>query len=295
VSREKPETAINNDGDTPMLIANNLFESIDPTTRLGVGDFDGDGFDDVFLATGAAWYYAPQGNAEWRFLNAQTDPIGNLLFGDFDGDGRTDVFTQHGRDWVVSWGGASSWEKINESNPALSEFRIGDFNGDHLADVFYTHNNLWYISYGGTTPLTVVNSSSIGVHDLGFGDFNGDGKTDVVASTSGQWMVSLSATGPWAGFPLRPALTNTMAELIIADFNGNGRADIATAYGGKVSYDGRGDWIDLPARPGTFAAVGRFDMRPGADIVFYGTGVNYLDIQSSGNGVPARQSRQDMR
>jgi hypothetical protein len=283
-----------------MLIANNLFESIDPTTRLGVGDFDGDGFDDVFLATGAAWYYAPQANAEWRFLSAQSDPIGNLLFGDFDGDGRTDIFTQHGRDWLVSWAGASPWEKINESDARMSEFAIGDFDGDHRADVFYGRGDQWFVSYGGVGPFTPVATSSFRVHDLGFGDFNGDGKTDVVGAVMNDqrqlwWMVSLSATGPWAGWPLRPALTNSMAGLIIADFNGNGRADIATAYGGKVSYDGRGAWIDLPAPPGTFAAVGRFDMKPGADIVFYGLGVNFLDIQSSGNGAPARQSRQDMR
>jgi hypothetical protein len=310
VSREKPETAINNDGDTPMLIANNLFESIDPTTRLGVGDFDGDGFDDVFLATGAAWYYAPQANAEWHFLNAQPDPIGNLLFGDFDGDGRTDVFTQHGRDWVVSWGGASAWDKINESNPALSEFRIGDFNGDRLSDVFYADGTQWYVSYGGNTPFTPAASSSFRAHDLGFGDFNGDGKTDVVAATSGQWMVSLSATGPWAGWPLRPALTNTMAGLIIADFNGNGRADIASFTGRvmdssivtqfiswevKVSWDGTGNWTPLRTFTGSLAAVGRFDATRGADILFFPSNANYFVIQSSGNGAPVRQSRQDMR
>jgi len=74
----------------------NQFKSANPTLRLGVGDFDGDGKDDLFLATGAAWYYAPAGQAEWRFLSAQTDKIDTLRFGDFDGGGRTDAFTQHG-------------------------------------------------------------------------------------------------------------------------------------------------------------------------------------------------------
>ncbi len=99
---------IKNYGDRSKLIVagSEQFEVPNPTTHLGVGDFDGDGRDDLFLATGAAWYFAPAGNAEWRFLNAQTDGIGSLLFGDFDADGRTDVFTQHGSHWDVSWGGA---------------------------------------------------------------------------------------------------------------------------------------------------------------------------------------------
>jgi hypothetical protein len=266
-----------------------------PTTRLGVGDIDGDGRDDLFLATGAAWYYAPAGNAEWRFLNAQADGIAGLLFGDFDADGRTDVFTQRGREWLVSWGAASPWEKINESNPALSEFRVGDFIGDKRADVFYSDGQRWWVSDGGVGSFTNTQDSGFRAKDLGFGDFNGDGKTDVVGVVSGKWMVSLSATGSWADFPLRAALTTTMTGLIIADFNGNGRADIAQAYGKSVSYDGRGNWTGLPSRPGTFAAVGRFDAKPGVDIVFYWTNDNHLGIQSSGNGAAVRHSRQHMR
>ena len=266
-----------------------------PTTRVSVGDFDGDGRDDLFLATGAAWYYAPAGVAEWRFLNAQTDGIGALLFGDFDGDRRTDVFTQRGRDWLVSWGGASPWEKINESNPALTEFRVGDFVGDKRADIFYADGQRWWVSDGGVGPFVNTQNSSTRTADLGFGDFNGDGKMDVVGVESGKWKVSLNATGPWDGFPLRSALTKTMAGLIIADFNGNGRADIAQSYGKSVSYDGRGNWTSLPARPGMFAAVGRFDENPGVDILFYSANGNYLGIQSSGNGAPVRHSRQDMR
>ena len=272
---------------------NNHFESINPTTRLGVGDFDGDGTDDVFLATGAAWYYAPAGKAEWRFLNTQTDGIGSLLFGDFDGDRRTDVFTQHGRDWLVSWGGASPWEKINESNPAISEFAIGDFDGDHRADVFYADGQAWYVSYGGVGPFKLLDTSSFRVVDLCFGDFNGDGKTDVFGVANGVWSVTYAGTVNWS--LLRPRLTDSVAGLIVVDFNGNGRADIATAYGVKVSYDGRGNWTDLPARPGMFAAVGRFDANPGADILFFWTNGNYLGIQSSGLGAAIRHSNQDMR
>jgi hypothetical protein len=217
------------------------------------------------------------------------------------------VFTQHGRDWLASWGGASPWEKINESDARMSEFAIGDFDGDHRADVFYARGDQWFVSYGGIGPFTPVAGSGYRVADLGFGDFNGDGKTDVVGAVSGKWMVSLSATGPWAGWPLRPALTNTIAGLVIADFNGDGRADIATVsvtftgfgsdaipyWNWKVSWAGTGDWTPLRTVPGPMAAIGRFDPVRGADILFWNS--RTLDIASSGSAAPQRQSRQDMR
>jgi hypothetical protein len=33
-----------------------------------VGDFDGDRIDDVFLSTGATWWFSSGGQAEWRLL-----------------------------------------------------------------------------------------------------------------------------------------------------------------------------------------------------------------------------------
>jgi hypothetical protein len=275
----------------------NHFESINPTTKLGVGDFDGDGADDLFLATGMGWYYAPQGIAAWRFINSHSDGIANLLFGDFDGDRRTDVFTQRGRDWLVSWGGASQWEKINSSDPSLklSEFRIGDFIGDRRADVFYADGQRWWVSDGGVGPFTNTQNSGYRAASLGFGDFNGDGKMDVVGVSGGKWAVSLNAKGAWEDFPLRPALTSSMAGMIIADFNGNGLGDIASPLATKISYDGRGDWVSLPSHPGTLSAVGRFDSTPGADTLFFRLLNNYLVIRSSGVGTYQRHSSQDMR
>ncbi|MEA3277714.1 MAG: hypothetical protein U9Q81_21005, partial [Pseudomonadota bacterium] len=41
--------------------------NVDTRSELGVGNFDGDGIDDVFQATGAAWYYSSGGKSEWRF------------------------------------------------------------------------------------------------------------------------------------------------------------------------------------------------------------------------------------
>jgi len=282
----------------------NQFELPDPTVRLGpaslgVGDFDGDGDDDLFLATGSAWYYSPRGTTEWRFLSAKKETIGNLLFGDFDGDGRTDVFTQIGDDWMVSWGGISPWEKINHSKWRMTDFVIGDFVGDRRADVFFARGDQWFVSDGGRGPFVPYATSSFKIPDLAFGHFDkdhkNDPKTDVVGVVDNQWMV-VFAQGDHTWKRLRSKLTDTMAGLIVADFDGNGIDDIAKFADDQwqVSMDGIDDWTPL-SYGGPRAAIGRFDDhdRPGADILFWDS--RSLRIISSGLGSSVQHSRQDMR
>jgi hypothetical protein len=293
--------ALKNLGDPDkFIVSNNQFGVANPTNRLGVGDFDGDGKDDLFLATGAAWYYAPAGQAEWRYLNAQTDKINTLLFGDFDADGRTDVFTQHGGSkWDVSWGGATRWETINGSGPLLGKSAIGDFNGDGRADVFYADGAEWLVSYSGTGYFTHLASAAHRVTDLRFGDFNNDGKTDVFGVLDSNWVAVFGGTSYW--MPLRTKLTTGVADLIVADFNGDGHDDIArvslnplTLYTLQVSFGGTGNWTTLRSGLGTIAAIGRFDDAPGADALTWAAG-NVLNIASAGTGNSVRYSRQDMR
>ena len=60
---------------TSELLKSQTIEHSNPTNHFGVGDFDGDGADDLFLTTGAAWYYSPAAKAEWRFLSSKKDTI----------------------------------------------------------------------------------------------------------------------------------------------------------------------------------------------------------------------------
>jgi hypothetical protein len=287
------------------------FSLLDPTQRLGVGDFDGDGKDDLFLATGAGWFYAPGANAEWRFLSSKTETVNNLLFGDFDGDGRTDVFMQVGANWMVSWGGRSPWQLLSNRSADWSppgtgggshgmlDLAVGDFVGDKRADVFYADGVNWYVSDGGVGPLIPFAVSSFRIPDLAFGHFDKDHirdpKTDIAGVVDNQWM-AVFAHGEHIWKPLRSALTATMAGLVVADFDGDGLDDIATVGPGawRVSKDGVNDWTPLNTAA-NFLVAGRFDQQrsQGSDILTWnGNGIFMLP---AGTGASQQQSRQNMR
>lgn len=293
--------ALKNEGDSAKLIVvDDRFDTPNPTARMGVGDFDGDQKDDLFLATGAAWYFAPAANAEWRFLSGHREPIDQLMFGDFDGDGRTDVLTVQGSAWLVSWGGTSEWEKINDIPAAMSDLAIGDFDGDHRADVLYANGKEWLISSGGSAPLQHFDTSGFRISDLRFGDFNGDGKTDIFGITGNHWSVTYGGTSGWVSLP--HTLSDSVNSLIVADLNGDRKADLLTftpifpaGIVFKAWYNGTADWTPLrsfnPAVP--IAGIGRFRGNRGADLLLW-DGL-YLDISTGVTEAPQRQSRQDMK
>ena len=243
------------------------FSQPNPTQALGVGDFDGDGGQDLFLATGTAWYYAPQGVAEWRLLNDNPDRLDGLRFGDFDGDGRTDVLGKNGRRLVASWGGVSEWDTVNETDAPLRDLAIGDFDASGQADIFHADGHAWFVAYDNG-PFVEVNTSSFHVDELRFGDFDGSGTTDVFGVVDRAWQVSYSATSSWTF--LRTRLSNTVNSLHVADFDGNGTADVATVdaqavfpnsirYRWRLSRDGLGGWVTLtPPTAMPPAAIGAF-------------------------------------
>lgn len=63
----------------------------DGSAQLGKCDFDGDGINDSFMATGQSWWYRSGTTGPWEFLNASTKKLSEVSLGFFDGDNRCDV------------------------------------------------------------------------------------------------------------------------------------------------------------------------------------------------------------
>jgi hypothetical protein len=291
---------------------------------LGVGDFDADGNDDLFLATGAAWYYSPHGKVEWRFLSAKTETMNQVLLGDFDGDGRTDVVTIQNGQFMVSWGGVSTWEVLNP-NPtggrltlpasAISDMVVEHFAGNKIPDIFWADGKTWWLSYGGTSAFKEIQTSGFRVADLRFGDFNHDGKTDVFGVSEKDWEVSYapaSGQGLFSSWQaLRPKLSDSVASLIVADFNGDGTADVATDCPNsacwQISCGGKADWtrVSQPVSlSGSLVGVGHFESVRPSDILTWNTSGKcdpthgqdtQFCISPAATGKATHYSTQDMR
>jgi hypothetical protein len=288
------------DLDKIKLLTGNVIE-VDTYGRYGVCDFDGDGIDDLFLATGKTWWFSSFGEFAWSYLTARTERLEEVRLGYFDDDLKCDVLTQSGADWVVSSGGTGPWTSIGAFAPSLDQVAFGQFDPNHRdqrpeATRRTTHafrrqpSGQWQVTPLTGRDWTDVESSSFSMSKLRFGDFTGDGVTDVLAVNGGRWAISESARGKWS--QLNPSLGDDVSKLFIADLDHNNiddllklkttavrlRSAVRSTYTWYVSEDGRSPWRELReyvfTSPGPIlsgrAFAGRFGAAPGGGVVVTG-------------------------
>jgi hypothetical protein len=97
------DDAVKQNGSGTCKVNNRL--RIDGSARIGLCDFDGDGTNDRFMATGQTWWYASRGTGHWVYLNTSKKLLSELTLGHFDGDNRCDVVA----DGLISRGGTGPW------------------------------------------------------------------------------------------------------------------------------------------------------------------------------------------
>ena len=217
-----------------------------------IGDFNGDGKDDVFryvpgqsgadmqLSNGASF----QSAGSWTGAGYGSD--GRWHLGDFDGDGRDDIFRYlpgtSGADMFLSNGSAfvaaGGWTGAGYGSD--NRWYIGDFNGDGKDDILRYLAGTSGANVHLSTGASFANAASWtsvapGSEGWFIGDFNGDGKDDVfryAPGTSGADMYlsdgsGFVSAGSWTGFGY-----GSDGTWHVGDFDGDGKDDIARYLAG---------------------------------------------------------------
>lgn len=216
--------------------------------QLRFGDFNGDGYTDVFSVDTSVnphqWRYSSGGTNSYQNLAVDNTPLDQLRFGDFNGDGRTDVFALQDigggyLSWNVSYSGTTNYQQINSATTPLSEMQFGDINGDGHTDVFTTVPDAnpgqydWYYSSAGSGVYQAIVINNLSVHDVQLiGDFDGDHGSDWFFTTAlgnnlYQWWYYYYHTTPFAIGSTQLAYDGTPPDqLRFGDFNGDGITDV---------------------------------------------------------------------
>ncbi len=178
--------------------------------NLLIGDFDGDGAEELFCISGGnywnwmtilkyrdddwVWYWSDYGiSSAGAGISFFRD---NMTVGDFDGDGKDEIlgynngwialFKYKNGDWTKFW---SNNGNTNIDIAPYNHFYAGDFDGDSKDELMcYPAHNGWttmfkwngrgfswvWSDYGENHPLTPYRSNMI------VGDYDGDGKDEIL-------------------------------------------------------------------------------------------------------------------
>jgi hypothetical protein len=166
----------------------NVDLKIDEVYTAIVGDFDGDGNDDIF------WYGPGDepdliwwSNGDRTFTDADVDVPDTAIpiAADFDGDGSDDIFWygQGAASDVIWWANGDGTFTLDDTDVSESAQPIsGDFDGDGNADIFWygagaETDSIWW-SNGDRTFTAADTDVSDTVEPIS-ADFDGDGNDDI--------------------------------------------------------------------------------------------------------------------
>jgi len=213
-------------------------------TIRGIGDFDGDGHDDVLFrsAEGRTLIWFMNKGRKTGEASGSSPGLDWAVqgIGDFDGDGRADILWRSASGVLAFSSRGTDWNDVSAPvSPGWGVAAIGDFNGDAHADILWRHSTgrieIWFMS--GTRQLQTSSRNAQGPGASwtvqGVGDFDGDGRDDVLwRDRSAPWGLSIWFDGdePMEG-PRDPTNLHKVGDgswsvAAIGDFNRDGDADI---------------------------------------------------------------------
>lgn len=239
------------------------FESLTPTSGIGVADFTGDGKLDLVTVepfqTGNGGYRVFAGNGAGGFTPLGTPVPVNLgptrvVTADFDRDGNQDFATIDSQGFPVTFygngnGTFTAGVVTNLGTRFARDLAAADFDGDGLVDLMtaesvptpavpptFTGAVTFHRNPGGRNPFQTpgvdVQLSTAPFRRLTTADFNGNGRPDVVAfdQNNAGFVVYSQGGGnftPDAGNPYPMGGVASVFDVVAGDFDGDLNQDFA--------------------------------------------------------------------
>jgi Ca2+-binding RTX toxin-like protein len=263
-------------------------------TILAVGDFNGDGRDDILSKTNssnfASYLSGADQNGKVDFMDVSGRTV--VAVGDFNGDGKDDILSRtDASGWMSFFSGVNSNQKVDVGNYSTrTVIAVGDFDGDGRDDILsWTNSTKWTSYLSAAAPNAKVDVGDFnGRTILAVADFNGDGRDDILSMTnSSGWVSYLSG----ASAASKVDVGNFTGRTVVGagDFDGDGKADILTQTDatGYLSYFSGGS-ISAQVLVGEFAAqtilgVDDYDGDGKDDILFFDSGTATVRYASAAN------------
>jgi hypothetical protein len=214
---------------------------------VGIGDFNGDGHQDLAVATHTGNNVAIRlGNGDGTFGGTTNVSIGGLPFsiviGDFNEDGKQDfavsLYASTANSVAIRMGDGFGGFTGTTNIAVVAQPRdvkIGDFNGDDHQDLAVVNGAGGNVSIllgdgAGAFSSAPVVPVGVGPYSIAIGDFNGDGNQDFAVANINSQTVSIRQGDGMGGFTVGgPDLTgfNSPINVAIGDFNEDGGQDLA--------------------------------------------------------------------
>ena len=291
---------------------------------VDLGDFDGDGDLDAFVANeyaNAVWFN--DGSADFGATGAGADPDGfnvATALGDLDGDADLDAFVARlGPNEVrINDGRGDLGTRVQRLGNGLSiDAGLGDLDGDGDLDAFVANlgpNRIWLNGEGPGTPLFIDSGQALDDGDtnaVALGDLDGDGDLDAFTANG---VFGNAANKVWrndgagnfsdSGQSLGIAASRDVA---LADLDGDGDLDAYVENVGDDSVwfnDGAGNFdgalpqaavaagdLDGDGDVDLFVAAGQGERGNGASGVWRNLGVNSGVFSDTGQALGDADSR----
>jgi len=233
--------------------AQNITTSANGVRSVHAADVDGDGDQDVFLASfyddTIAWHENEDGQGAFgpaRIISTLADGAKSVFAADVDGDGDMDALAASFYGDTIAWyenedglGGFGPARVLSTSADGAFSVHAADVDGDGDMDVlsasFYDDKIAWYENedgFGTFGPARILPAPATEATSVYAADVDGDGDTDVLASYYDAKIVWHENRDGLGGFGPARIVSDTVFGayfVIAADFSGDGAPDVLTA------------------------------------------------------------------